>query len=674
MNIIFKTKTFFLCLMLFAATSICAAEMPQYQRLTPITDNIISPNVIAVDSLDNIYVVETVYNKLMIYSHRDEYVATLKDLDRPISVAVDEYGNIFVGNHYDIFSNKGNVEVYDSGLNFLFKLGDGDGEFSQPNAIAIDSDTEKIYVTDKEAHEVKVYLSNGDFDFSFDGTAGGGEQFVKPTAIGIDETNREIIVIDRPLTSEMLDGARLQIYDMDGFFKDGFSKHGKNEGDMYKPKHLTVDSEGRIYVTDSEHHKVLVYDREGTYLGAVYDEDNPIIIPKGIAVSGANRLYVASLTLNKVEVYGINLFTQMEVAPLSLTFEGEKGGAALPLQEIQISNSGTGTLNWTAEADESWITLSAVSGTTGPASATALNAGVDISTLSEGAYIGSVTVQSESGATEIVNVGLTVTYTPLAISHGGPYAAQEGETITLDASGSIGGIVLYEWDVDNDGIYDYSSASPTQDHAYTQTGTHYITLKITDNTAATSEATTFAEISDSIPSVGFTASTTSGCTPLSVAFTNLTTGFDIPFTYEWDFDYDGTTDSTDESPSHTYYEVGTYSVKLTVRDSDGSENTLTRAFYITVTAEECQNSYVMISTAGYTSISGAYAVASNGNDMLIRDGVYSEALTLNRDVSIKITGGYDCDYNVPEGQATINGEMVINNGTIIIENGTIIID
>ncbi|MBI4849340.1 MAG: hypothetical protein HY808_12335 [Nitrospirae bacterium] len=46
----------------------------------------------------------------------------------------DAAGRIFVGN-----KDSRNVEVYNPGLTLLFKLGTGDGEFTQPNDMAIDS-------------------------------------------------------------------------------------------------------------------------------------------------------------------------------------------------------------------------------------------------------------------------------------------------------------------------------------------------------------------------------------------------------------------------------------------------------------------------------------------------------------------------------------------------------
>jgi PKD repeat protein len=53
-------------------------------------------------------------------------------------------------------------------------------------------------------------------------------------------------------------------------------------------------------------------------------------------------------------------------------------------------------------------------------------------------------------------------------------------------------------------------------------------------------------------------------------------------TYAWDFDSDGTVDSTNQKPTHSYAMAGTYTVSLKVTDSTGSSDTETRTGYITV--------------------------------------------------------------------------------------------
>ncbi len=174
-----------------------------------------------------------------------------------------------------------------------------------------------------------------------------------------------------------------------------------------------------------------------------------------------------------------------------------------------------------------------------------------------------------------------------AAEAGGPYSADEGQEITLNGSGSFdidGVIVLYEWDIDNDGTYDYSAASPVQSHSYGQLDTYNIKLRVTDNNGATGESTTIAVIADSSPVADFIGLPIAGPAPLTVNFTNNSTGFDQPLTYEWDFENDGVTDSTEENPSHIYTAPGVYAVKLTAMDFDTDTGSLTRTEYVTVSS------------------------------------------------------------------------------------------
>lgn len=77
----------------------------------------------------------------------------------------------------------------------------------------------------------------------------------------------------------------------------------------------------------------------------------------------------------------------------------------------------------------------------------------------------------------------------------------------------------------------------------------------------------------------FTANTTSGDAPLTVSFTNQSTGDNIT-DYLWDFG-DGAT-STSENPSHTYSSNGFYDVSLTITNSASDTDTTTKTDYIAV--------------------------------------------------------------------------------------------
>ena len=71
------------------------------------------------------------------------------------------------------------------------------------------------------------------------------------------------------------------------------------------------------------------------------------------------------------------------------------------------------------------------------------------------------------------------------------------------------------------------------------------------------------------PTASFTATPTSGTAPLTVDFTDTSTG--SPTSWDWNFG-DGST-STSRNPSHTYSAAGTYSARLTATNAEGSSST-----------------------------------------------------------------------------------------------------
>jgi PKD repeat protein len=87
----------------------------------------------------------------------------------------------------------------------------------------------------------------------------------------------------------------------------------------------------------------------------------------------------------------------------------------------------------------------------------------------------------------------------------------------------------------------------------------------------------------------FSASPTSGTAPLTVAFTDTSSG--SPTAWSWDFG-DGSAFSTVQNPSHTYTAAGTYSVTLTV-SNDGGSSTVTQNGYVSVAAPASYRSTIL---------------------------------------------------------------------------------
>jgi len=88
-------------------------------------------------------------------------------------------------------------------------------------------------------------------------------------------------------------------------------------------------------------------------------------------------------------------------------------------------------------------------------------------------------------------------YPPPVAEANGPYEGEVDYPITLDASGSYdvdGTIVSYEWDFNDDGIYDESTTSPTITHTWSEPYSGIVRLRVTDNDNQTATDTTFVEI------------------------------------------------------------------------------------------------------------------------------------------------------------------------------------
>jgi subtilisin family serine protease len=93
------------------------------------------------------------------------------------------------------------------------------------------------------------------------------------------------------------------------------------------------------------------------------------------------------------------------VSPTSLSFTATAGGSNPANQTINISNTGAGTLNFTASDNAPWLTVSPTSGT----APSTLTASVDITGLAAGTYNGTITISATGATNTPVSVPVTLT-------------------------------------------------------------------------------------------------------------------------------------------------------------------------------------------------------------------------------------------------------------------------
>jgi PKD repeat protein len=81
-----------------------------------------------------------------------------------------------------------------------------------------------------------------------------------------------------------------------------------------------------------------------------------------------------------------------------------------------------------------------------------------------------------------------------------------------------------------------------------------------------------------LPVANFEADVVTGTAPLEVQFTDTSTG--SPTSWAWDFQNNGSVDSTLQNPTFTYPLPGTYTVKLTVTNAQGSAEIVKTAYIV----------------------------------------------------------------------------------------------
>jgi DNA-binding beta-propeller fold protein YncE len=102
------------------------------------------------DGSGDIYITDFKVGSIFIYDADLVLKAEIKDLDKPLGIAVDSNGYILVGN-----DGRDNIEVFDPATGNLKKIF-AEGLVIMPNSISVDSDG-FIYVTDSRSHRVKVF-------------------------------------------------------------------------------------------------------------------------------------------------------------------------------------------------------------------------------------------------------------------------------------------------------------------------------------------------------------------------------------------------------------------------------------------------------------------------------------------------------------------------------------
>ena len=189
-----------------------------------------------------------------------------------------------------------------------------------------------------------------------------------------------------------------------------------------------------------------------------------------------------------------------------------------------------------------------------------------------------LTTTDDNGDTDTTTVTVQVNepQAPVAVANATPDGTKAPLGVLFSSAGSTdndGTIIGYSWDF-GDGSPLSTSVNPS--HLYTAAGTFDATLTVTDDDFLTTTATVVVIVGppNVSPVAAGAATPAVGKPVLNVSFSSAASS-DSDGTIEsylWNFG-DGSEPSTEANPSHSYPDLGNYSVLLTVTDNDGATNT-----------------------------------------------------------------------------------------------------
>lgn len=261
------------------------------------TSEIHSPHGLATDRAGRLYVVDKVLRQVHVFDEQGRRYQVIPEagppLQAPIDVAVDEQrGRIFVSDAGD-----GVVRIFS-----LDGIAAGEirrGLLGRPTGLAINGAGDELLVIDSE-HAALLRFSLADLrPLGMIGYLGEGDGlFNAPTAVAVGPDG-SIFVVDTL-------NHRVQILTAEGKFVRAFGKAGDAPGYFARPKAVAVDGQGNIHVVDALFDNVQVFDHQGRLLMAYAEsghEPGRLWLPAGIAIDGRGRIYVADTYNKRVQIF-----------------------------------------------------------------------------------------------------------------------------------------------------------------------------------------------------------------------------------------------------------------------------------------------------------------------------------------------------------------------------------
>jgi len=179
---------------------------------------------------------------------------------------------------------------------------------NHPRAVAV-APNGMVYTAEEFSHRISVYNPDGSFAFNFGSEGAEPGQFERPSGIAIGQSGN-VYVADTW-------NYRVQVFTPQGEYITGWGQRGEFGAAapaqpldaFWGPRSVAVDSDERVYVSDTGNKRVRVYTKDGAYIrdiGGAGSGVGQLDEPAGLAITTSGLLYVADTWNRRVSVFTLD--------------------------------------------------------------------------------------------------------------------------------------------------------------------------------------------------------------------------------------------------------------------------------------------------------------------------------------------------------------------------------
>ncbi len=208
------------------------------------------PSGMAFDGEDNLYIVDNLNNRVQKFTKDGKFLAKFGSFGTgdsqfylPWGITLDREGNVYVADW-----RNDRIQKFTPEGQFLAKFGspgNGDGQFYRPSSVAVDSEG-YIYVADWGNERVQVLGSDGGFQQKLRGESGLSKWAEEYFESNVDEAEAR---------------ARSNL-EPDLGIEDPWEESSFVEKRFWGPISVKLDTQEKLFVTESNRHRIQVYEKE----------------------------------------------------------------------------------------------------------------------------------------------------------------------------------------------------------------------------------------------------------------------------------------------------------------------------------------------------------------------------------------------------------------------------